>query len=51
MSTDDQETIDEAIGYIKKTGSIEYAQNKAKEIIDNSWDQIKDYIPNNEFKA
>mmetsp|Transcript_18201 Transcript_18201/g.15865 ORF Transcript_18201/g.15865 Transcript_18201/m.15865 type:complete len:104 (-) Transcript_18201:47-358(-) len=51
MGTSDEELINEAIGLMEKTESIEYAQVKAKEIIEKAWDDIKDYIPNNEAKG
>jgi geranylgeranyl pyrophosphate synthase len=44
---EDQKTILEAISIIKETGSIEYAQQKAKEIVRDAWKKLDSVIPEN----
>lgn len=41
----DQKTILEAISIIKEAGSIEYAQQKAKEIVRDAWKEVDSRIP------
>ncbi len=48
--TKDKEKIREAIEIIKKYGSVEYAKQKAREIMSSAWEEIKDDIPENEAK-
>ncbi len=38
--TKDEKEIQEAIGIIKKYNAIEYAKNKAKEIVNESWEKV-----------
>lgn len=42
--TTDKKLIDEAISIIKKYGAIEYAKNKAKEIVLNAWEDAKNLL-------
>jgi len=51
LKTLDKGLIDEAIGLIKKTNSIEFSQQVAEKLIKDGWEKIKDYIPNNKSKG
>jgi len=48
--TDSQEIINEAIAIIKESGSIEYADKMAKDIIKNAWSNIAPLLPENDAK-
>jgi len=48
--TDSQELINEAISLIKDTGSIEYADKMAKDIIRAAWNNIAPLLPENSAK-
>lgn len=50
MHSSDQKVRDEAISIIKKYGSIEYAKNFAKKIIEESWNNVKTLLPDSEAK-
>lgn len=43
--TDDMKEREEAIAIIKKYGSVEYAQAKAKEIMGDAWQEAKKLLP------
>ncbi len=47
----DGRVSDEGIGLLTKTGSIDYASKKADELIQDAWDGVKGYIPNNKYKG
>jgi len=51
MKTKEQTLIDEAIAILKKNGSIDYARSKEEALIQEAWDGIKNYIPNNRYKG
>ncbi len=40
MHTSDGEKIREAIGIIKKTGAVEYAKNKARQLVLQAWQEL-----------
>lgn len=50
MHSSDQKVRDEAISIIKKYGSIEYAKNFARKIIEESWNNVKMLLPDSEAK-
>ncbi|MBS7659262.1 MAG: polyprenyl synthetase family protein [Candidatus Bathyarchaeia archaeon] len=50
MHSPDQKVRDEAISIIKKYGSIEYARNFARKIIEESWNNVKKLLPDSEAK-
>lgn len=45
-----QQTIMEAIELIKKHGSIEYAKEAGKKIVEEAWQEIEEKIPDSEAK-
>lgn len=48
--TDNQEVIEEAIQLLKKTGSIEYAQQVADRLVKEAWNEVADILPNRQAK-
>jgi geranylgeranyl pyrophosphate synthase len=50
MHTSDQKLRDEAIAIMQKYGSIEYAKNFARKIVDESWRDVKKLLPDSEAK-
>jgi geranylgeranyl pyrophosphate synthase len=50
MHTSDQKLRDEAIDILKKYGSIEYVKNKAKKIVEESWEKVDKLVPATEGK-
>jgi len=50
MHTSNQKLRDEAIKIIKKYGSIEYAKEKAKNLVKEAWDDAEKIIPESEAK-
>jgi len=51
MHTTDQRSIDEAILLIKKYGSIEYAKDFARNLVEESWREIDGLIPPSSAKG
>ncbi len=45
-----QETINEAIGIMEKYRSIDYAKQKAKNLVKKSWKEVEPYLKNEEAK-
>ena len=50
MKTKDKELITEAITIMKKYNSIDYAKNKAKNLVKSAWKNINKTIPESESK-
>lgn len=50
MHSSDQKVKDEAISIIKKYGSIEYAKNFARKIVEESWNNVKTLLPDSGAK-
>ncbi len=50
IHTSDQKLRDEAIAIIQKYGSIEYAKNFAKKIVEESWKEVEKLLPESEAK-
>ncbi len=50
MHTKDEKLIREAISILEKYDSIEYAKRRAKEILEGSWKEIENIIPENDGK-
>lgn len=50
MHTDKKEIIREAIGIIKKAGSIEYAKEFAKRTVKDAWESVEPMLPENDAK-
>jgi len=50
MHTTDQKLRDEAIEIIKKYGSIEYAKEKARNMVKEAWDDIDKILPESDAK-
>jgi geranylgeranyl pyrophosphate synthase len=50
MHTSDQKLRDEAIAVIQKYGSIEYAKNFARKIVEESWKEVEGLLPESEAK-
>ena len=46
-----QETIDEAIEIIKKYKAIEYAREKANQIVKDAWKKVDKVLPKSEAKG
>ena len=51
MKTSDQKLIDEAIGIIKASGSIEYAKRRESEILVDAWKDLEGSIPKNKGRV
>lgn len=51
LKTKDQALIDEAIAIMKNNDSLNYAKQRAEALIQEAWDGIKEFIPNNKFKG
>lgn len=50
LHSSDQKLRDEAIGIMKKYGSIEYVKQFARKMVEDSWNQIKNRLPNTNGK-
>ncbi|MBS7646832.1 polyprenyl synthetase family protein [Candidatus Bathyarchaeota archaeon] len=50
MHTSDQKLRDEAIAIMQKYGSIEYAKNFARKILEESWKSVDELLPRSEAK-
>ncbi len=50
MHTKDKQIIQEAIDIIKDSDAIEYAKNRAREIGQQAWDNVKDSLPKSTAK-
>jgi geranylgeranyl diphosphate synthase type I len=50
MHTKDRKLIEEAIGIIKKAGSIEYAKEFARKMVRDAWKDVESLLPDNEAK-
>ncbi len=50
MHTKDKKLITEAIGIIKKHGSVEYAKEFARKMVKDAWATVEPLIPENEAK-
>jgi len=50
MHTADTRLVDEAIGIMKKYGSIEYAKNFSKNMVKDSWKNVEKFLPPSEAK-
>ncbi|MEM2937317.1 MAG: polyprenyl synthetase family protein [Candidatus Bathyarchaeia archaeon] len=50
MHTSNQKLRDEAIAIMQKYGSIEYAKNFARKIVDESWREVEKLLPDSEAK-
>jgi len=50
MHTTDQKLRNEAIEIMKKYSSIEYAKQKAKKMVQEAWDNIRNLLPESEAK-
>ncbi|MEM2386262.1 MAG: polyprenyl synthetase family protein, partial [Candidatus Bathyarchaeia archaeon] len=45
MHTSDQRLRDEAIAIMQKYGSIDYAKNFARKIVEESWKEVEKFLP------
>ena len=50
MRTKEQNLIQEAIGLIKKTGSLEYARDVGNKMIKDAWEGIDEILPESQGK-
>jgi len=50
MHTSDQRLRDEAIAIMQKYGSIDYAKNFARKIVEESWKEVEKLLPPSEAK-
>ncbi|MEM1564270.1 MAG: polyprenyl synthetase family protein [Candidatus Bathyarchaeia archaeon] len=50
MHTSDQKLRDEAIAIMQKYGSIEYAKNFARRIVEESWKEVEKLLPESKAK-
>lgn len=50
MHTDNQSLRDEAIGILKKNGSIEYAKEYAKKLVREAWEEVDKLFPESDAK-
>lgn len=46
-----EEDIRDAIEIVNNSDSVNFARNKATTLIQEAWDGVKDFIPNNKFKG
>jgi geranylgeranyl pyrophosphate synthase len=51
MGTEDEALLREACGYLKESGSVEYAQGFARQMIADAWTDLKDGLPENTSNA
>lgn len=51
MHTSDQKLIDEAIKIIEKHGSIDYAKNFARKIVEENWAEVEKLLPASDAKG
>ncbi len=51
MHTKDQKIIEEAVGIIKKAGSVEYSKEYARKMVRNAWNDVEPLLEENEAKA
>jgi geranylgeranyl pyrophosphate synthase len=50
MHTRDQELVGEAISILQASGSVEYATNMSKTLIDQAWSKLDKRIPDTKAK-
>jgi geranylgeranyl pyrophosphate synthase len=50
MHTRDPKLIQEAISLMKATNSLEYAAQRAKQIVQRAWEEVAGVFPDNEAK-
>jgi geranylgeranyl pyrophosphate synthase len=50
MHTSRQKLRNEAIGIMQKYGSIEYAKQQAREMVQRSWSEVDSLLPNSAAK-
>ena len=50
MQTNDETLLLEAIDLLHKSGSIEYAQNKAKQLLEKAWTDLSPSLPGGDGK-
>jgi geranylgeranyl pyrophosphate synthase len=50
MHTSDQKLRDEAIGLMQKYGSIEYAKERAKKMVEQNWSEVERLLPSSDAK-
>jgi len=50
LHTNDQAVINEAVEIIHKTESIEFARQRAREIVSSAWDEMESALPESEAK-
>ena len=50
MHTKDNQMVEEAIGILNKSGSVDYAKKKAREIVSKAWDETGDMLPESDTK-
>ncbi|MBI2143104.1 polyprenyl synthetase family protein [Candidatus Woesearchaeota archaeon] len=51
MHTKDERLLGEAVNIIKKSGSIAYAENVARQITENAWHEVDAALPESEAKS
>ena len=47
MNTEDEALIREACGYLKESGSVDYAQQYARQLVADAWTDLKNGLPEN----
>jgi geranylgeranyl diphosphate synthase, type I len=50
MKTKDKKLIEEAVGFLREYKTIEYAKEKAKELVEGAWEKLDCCIPDSESK-
>lgn len=50
MHASDQKLRDEAIGLMQKYGSIEYAKERAKKMVEQNWSEVERLLPSSDAK-
>ena len=50
MGTNDDDLILEAISILRKSGSIDYATQKSKELLQDAWNGLQPVLPNGKTK-
>lgn len=47
MQTEDEQLLLEAVEIIKKSGAVEYAEKRAKEMLEDAWNRLEPTLQDN----
>ena len=51
MKTKDETILREAVNILKRSGAVEYAEMRAKTMLEDAWERIDKVLPDNSGKA